>query len=178
MEGRGSKMNIRPAEKGDIDALCALYAEGRRFMAAHGNAAQWRGGYPQRAVLEEDMRKKQLDLCEEGALCAAFVFYMGPEPAYEALDGAWLCTGPYGVVHRLCSPGRMRGAATECLRFCMRQCESLRIDTHENNAPMRGLLRKLGFVQCGTVHLADGSPRLAFERVCAAPFACPPPGVL
>ena len=33
-------------------------------------------------------------------------------------------------------------------------------------------------VQCGTVHLADGSPRLAFERVCAAPFACPPPGVL
>ena len=117
MEGRGSKMNIRPAEKGDIDALCALYAEGRRFMAAHGNAAQWRGGYPQRAVLEEDMRKKQLYLCEEGALCAAFVFYMGPEPAYEALDGAWLCTGPYGVVHRLCSPGRMRGAATECLRF-------------------------------------------------------------
>ena len=72
----------------------------------------------------------------------------------------------------------MRGAATECLRFCMRQCEILRIDTHENNAPMRGLLRKLGFVQCGTVHLADGSPRLAFERVCAAPFACPPPGVL
>ena len=178
MEGRGSKMNIRPAEKGDIDALCARYAEGRRFMAAHGNAAQWRGGYPQRAVLEEDMRKKQLYLCEEGAICAAFVFYMGPEPAYDALDGAWLCTGPYGVVHRLCSPGRMRGAATECLRFCMRQCESLRIDTHENNAPMRGLLRKLGVVQCGTVHLADGSPRLAFERVCAAPFACPPPGVL
>ena len=124
------------------------------------------------------MRKKQLYLCKEGTLCAAFVFYMGPEPAYEALDGAWLCTGPYGVVHRLCSPGRMRGAATECLRFCMRQCESLRIDTHENNAPMRGLLRKLGFVQCGTVHLADGSPRLAFERVCAAPFACPTPGVL
>ena len=178
MKGRGGKMNIRPAEKGDIDAQCALYAEGRRFMAAHDNAAQWRDGYPQRAVLEEDMRKKQLYLCEEGAICAAFVFYMGPEPAYDALDGAWLCTGPYGVVHRLCSPGRVRGAATECLRFCIGRCESLRIDTHENNAPMRSLLRKLGFVQCGTVYLADGSPRLAFERVCAAPFACQPPGVL
>ena len=107
-----NKMNIRPAEKADMPALCALYAEGRRFMAAHGNAAQWRGGYPQRAVLESDMRERRLYLCgENGALCAAFVFYMGPEPAYEALDGAWLRAGPYGVVHRLCSPGRMKGAA-------------------------------------------------------------------
>ena len=73
---------------------------------------------------------------------------------------------------------RMRGAATACLCFCMRRCESLRIDTHADNAPMRGLLRKLGFAQCGTIRLADGSPRLAFERVCAAPFAYPPPGVL
>ena len=107
-------MNIRHATGQDMDALCALYAEGRRFMAAHGNAAQWRGGYPQRAVREADMRERRLYLCgENGSLCAAFVFYMGPEPAYEALDGAWLRAGPCGgVAHRLCSPGRMKGAAT------------------------------------------------------------------
>ena len=67
------EMNIRHATGQDMDALCALYAEGRRFMAAHGNTAQWRGGYPQRAVLESDMRERRLYLCgENGALCAAF----------------------------------------------------------------------------------------------------------
>ena len=97
-----NKMNIRPAEKADMPALCALYAEGRRFMAAHGNAAQWRGGYPQRAVLESDMRERRLYLCgENGALCAAFVYFTWgrsprtrPWTAHGCAQGptAW-CTG-------------------------------------------------------------------------------------
>lgn len=129
-------MNIRHATGQDMDALCALYAEGRRFMAAHGNTAQWRGGYPGRALLEEDLRRGQLYVCEQGgAVCAAFVFFVGEEPSYAHIDGAWLCGGPYGVVHRLCSPGRAKGAATACLQFCMQRCESLRIDTHQNNCP-------------------------------------------
>lgn len=72
------EMNIRHATGQDMDALCALYAEGRRFMAAHGNTAQWRGGYPGRALLEEDLRRGQLYVCEQGgAVCAAFVFFCG-----------------------------------------------------------------------------------------------------
>ena len=89
-----------------------------------------------------------------------------------------LLSGSYGVVHRLCSPGRAKGAATACLQFCMQRCESLRIDTHQNNLPMRSLLHKLGFAPCGVIRLANGSPRLAFQRRCGAPFACPAPGVL
>ena len=119
-------MNIRHATGQDMDALCALYAEGRRFMAAHGNTAQWRGGYPGRALLEEDLRRGQLYVCEQGgAVCAAFVFFVGEEPSYAHIDGAWLCGGP-----------------------------------------------------CGVIRLANGSPRLAFQRRCGAPFACPAPGVL
>ena len=99
-------------------------------MAAHGNAAQWRGGYPQRAVREADMRERRLYLCgENGSLCAAFVFYMGPEPAYEALDGAWLRAGPCGgVAHRLCSPGRMKGAATAAALLSWRAAGPVFID--------------------------------------------------
>ena len=89
------EMNIRHATGQDMDALCALYAEGRRFMAAHGNTAQWRGGYPGRALLEEDLRRGQLYVCEQGgAVCAAFVFFVGEEPSYAHIDGAWLCGGP------------------------------------------------------------------------------------
>ena len=160
-----NKMNIRPAEKADMPALCALYAEGRRFMAAHGNAAQWRGGYPQRAVLESDMRERRLYLCgENGALCAAFVFYMGPEPAYEALDGAWLRAGPYGVVHRITSDGTVKGAATYCLNWAFQQCRNLKIDTHRENLIMQHLLKKNGFSQCGIIYTDDGTERLAYQK--------------
>lgn len=161
---------IRTAHEKDLDALCALYEEGRQFMAGHGNKAQWQGGYPQRSLLEEDICRRQMYVCEQnGALCASFVFFVGPEASYAQIDGAWLCDGPYGVVHRLCSPGRAKGAATACLQFCMQRCKSLRIDTHERNTPMRGLLCKLGFVQCGVIWLADKSERIAFQKICDAP---------
>lgn len=63
------EMNIRHATGQDMDALCALYAEGRRFMAAHGNTAQWRGGYPGRALLEEDLRRGSCMCANRAAPC-------------------------------------------------------------------------------------------------------------
>ena len=45
-------------------------------------------------------------------------------------------------------------------------------------ADVVALLHKLGFAPCGVIRLANGSPRLAFQRRCGAPFACPAPGVL
>ena len=44
-------------------------------------------------------------------------------------------------------------------------CAHLRADTHADNAPMLRLLPALGFVRCGVVRVADGSPRIAFERL-------------
>ena len=39
----------------------------------------------------------------------------------------------------------------------------IRVDTHEGNIPMRKMLEKQGFVYCGVIHLADGSPRVAYQ---------------
>ena len=39
----------------------------------------------------------------------------------------------------------------------------LRIDTHENNRPMRHLCESRGFTQCGIIYVDDGSPRIAFD---------------
>ena len=79
-------------------------------------------------------------------------------------DGAWLADGPYGVVHRIASAPGTRGAATYCLNWAFARCGNLRIDTHADNAPMQGLLRKLGFARCGRIYIADGSPREAFQK--------------
>ena len=110
-------MNIRHATGQDMDALCALYAEGRRFMAAHGNTAQWRGGYPGALCWRKICAAGSCMCANRAAPCAAFVFFVGEEPSYAHIDGAWLCGGPYGVVHRLCSPGAQRARPRPACSF-------------------------------------------------------------
>ena len=73
---------------------------------------------------------------------------------------------PYGVVHRITTDRKARGTATFCLNWAVRQAGGhLRIDTHEDNRPMRKLLEKLGFSRRGTVVVEDGTERIAFEKV-------------
>ena len=42
---------------------------------------------------------------------------------------------------------------------------SLRIDTHEGNTVMRRMLEKNGFLPRGIIHLQNGDPRVAYEKV-------------
>ena len=93
------------------------------------------------------------------------------EPTYrEIFDGAWLNDEPYLTVHRVASDGTQRGVVAACTDFCRRRASALglhniRIDTHEANAPMRRALRRYGFVRCGTIRLANGDPRIAYQLV-------------
>ena len=100
-----------------------------------------------------------------GRIAAVFFYAFGKkiEPTYEKIEGAWIGPGVYGVVHRIASDGTVKGAGRACLRWAMGQSGHLRIDTHENNGPMQHVLKSLGFVFCGTIWLANGDPRMAFE---------------
>ena len=40
----------------------------------------------------------------------------------------------------------------------------MRCDTHKDNLPMRRTLEKNGYTLCGTIHVEDGIPRVAYER--------------
>ncbi len=51
------------------------------------------------------------------------------------------------------------------INWAFEQCGHLRMDTHGDNTVMQALLRKLGFVYCGTIYVEeDDYPRLAFEK--------------
>lgn len=161
---------IRPAVPDDLPALEALFAAARRFMAAAGNPRQWANGYPGREDLAADIRAGKSYICEEdGELLASFFFDRGPcpEASYRAIDGAWLQSGPYGVVHRLAvaDAARGRGVAGRCLAWCFaRSGGDLRADTHADNRPMQRTLEKNGFSRRGTVVLARGGARWAYEK--------------
>jgi predicted GNAT family N-acyltransferase len=52
------------------------------------------------------------------------------------------------------------------MQWAASHADNVRIDTHENNYVMQNMLKKNGFVHCGTIYLEDGQPRMAFQKVC------------
>ena len=156
---------IRKALPQELPEILKIYAAARRFMAEHGNPTQWGSASPARSLLEEDIRKERLYVCERnGSICGVFAFPIGSDPTYAKIeDGAWRWDSPYGTIHRLAGDGTKRGIFSECLAWCRGRIGHIRIDTHENNRIMRHLIEKNGFTRCGIIHVADGSPRIAYE---------------
>ncbi len=161
-----SKGSMRKARPADLDAIMALYDIGRQTMRATGNSEQWINGYPYRSMIQEDIRLGRSYVYEEdGVLQAVLALVWGEDPTYAHIDGRWLSdTAPYGTVHRIATRGELPGLGSWCLEWCLEMCGSIRIDTHEDNVPMRKTLDKLGYTYCGTILCDDGTPRRAYEK--------------
>ena len=63
------------------------------------------------------------------------------------------------------SDGTRRGVFAEAAAWAARQCPHLRADTHAANLTMRHCMERAGFVYCGVIYVADGTPRVAYEKV-------------
>lgn len=164
-------MKIRHSTENDISRILEIYAYARAFMAAHGNPKQWGAtSWPPEALIREDIRQGDSYVCVNDAdrVIGTFYFIQGEdiEPTYRRItDGAWRDDSPYGVVHRIAGDGSEKGIGAFCLDWAYGQCGHLRIDTHGDNKAMQGLLKKLGFVHCGTIYVVeDNDPRLAYEK--------------
>lgn len=159
------KYNIRLAVPADLDEIEKIYALARQFMEANGNPTQWSNGYPQRELLEEDIRQGKLYVAEnESTLCGVFVYVIGEDPTYAYIEnGSWMSNEPYGTIHRIASVSR--GLFAQVLCFCCKQCAHIRIDTHADNKPMQHLAEKHGFSRRGIIYVEDGTPRIAYERL-------------
>ena len=157
-------MNIRPATEKDLVHILDIYCQAREFMVKNGNPTQWKNGYPQRQLLEEDIRKKQLYVAvRDNTVCGVFVFFIGDDPTYAYIEGSWRKNTPYGVIHRIAGVGG--GVFRAALEFCMKQTDHMRIDTHADNKPMQHLVEKSGFSPRGTIYVEDGSPRIAYDLI-------------
>lgn len=90
---------------------------------------------------------------------------MGEDPTYRVIEnGAWHSSQkPYGVIHRVASDGETKGVTRAAFTFGMERSGYLRIDTHRDNKPMQGALKKFGFQECGIIHLERGDERIAFD---------------
>ena len=119
-------------------------------------------------LLEEDIDTNRLFVYMiNGQMQAVFAFILGEDPTYKVIeDGQWLNdTLPYGTLHRLASAGESKGVGKAVVEWCLEHCESLRADTHADNKVMQHLLESEGFTRCGIIHVEDGTPRIAYQRM-------------
>lgn len=160
-------INIRKATEKDLDDMMSCYDKAKEYMRASGNRNQWINGYPSRAIVSEDITKgnSYVGEDEDGGIVVAFAFIIGEDPTYSVIEnGEWPNALPYGTIHRIASSGRYKGMLEKCVEYCMSLIGNIRLDTHEDNATMRNAAERLGFTRCGIIHIADGSPRIAFQK--------------
>ena len=160
-------MTIRKAAYDDIPRIMEICSEARSIMRSDGNMSQWTGGYPSEDVIRNDINNAVGYVIGDDRIDGYFAFIPGIERTYLKIEaGHWLDDGaPYCTIHRLASTRNSHGIARACFDWCRQQCGSLRIDTHEDNRIMRHCIEEFGFVYCGVIYLASGSPRLAYQLI-------------
>ena len=158
---------IRKAIESDLLEIKSIVDKARELMKSSGNVNQWVDGYPSNEVLLSDIRNGNAYLLlRENKAVAYFTMVDGPDPTYNLITkGSWLNDNSYGVLHRIASNGEAKGVFKEILLYASEHYSNIRIDTHHDNKIMQRLLEQNEFVYCGIIFLADGSPRLAYQRI-------------
>ena len=154
------------AVRGDLPHVLAIYAAARQRMRESGNPHQWGERHPSEDMVREDIATGQCYLVmQNGAIAGVFFFAVGEDPTYrEIFDGAWPDDAPYGVIHRIAAAPGAHGVLAAATAFALEQIGEVRIDTHSDNRIMQSALEKQGFVYCGTIYVADGTPRMAYAK--------------
>ena len=166
-------MIFRKSTTEDIPAIMEIVRDAQEALQNLG-INQWQNGYPSVSVIETDIAGgNSYVLFRDGEIVATAAVLFSGEPTYADIhNGAWITDDDYAVVHRLAVKRQYKQAGTASflidniedmvIDYGMR---SIRIDTHEGNIPMRGLLQKKGYKVCGIIYLADGNQRVALEKV-------------
>lgn len=161
-------MTVRQSKIEDLPILMELYRQARQIQLDSGNLHQWVEGFPPETLILRDINNRT-GFCieDDGMVAGAFTLIVGEDPTYSSIeDGEWIDdTLPYATIHRLAALKGHGGIARTCFDWCIRRHDNLRVDTHEDNAIMRHCIEKAGFRYCGIIHVADGSPRRAYQRI-------------
>lgn len=163
----------RLAELSELNKIMEIYVSAQKFMEHNGNP-QWPAGFPGKVDVTGGILGGILYTVTYGGEIAAVFSAMNYDGDYDEIEGEWLTSGNYLAVHRVAVSDKFRGkgAAKYILETAApdiakkRGRGSIRMDTHEKNAHMHGVITGRGFTRCGVIHLMrDGSSRAAYEKL-------------
>ena len=166
-------MDFRKAVKSDINRIMDIIKQAQDYFREKG-IDQWQNNYPNYEVIRNDIEKGYgYVLLKEGKIIGTVAVSFDGEKTYDKIyDGKWISNLDYAVIHRLAIDSNYKGQGLASViinnieKICLtRNIHSIRIDTHEDNKSMQRLIDKNGFKYCGIIYLADGSKRLAYEKL-------------
>lgn len=153
---------VRSAAAADLDAVCGVVAE---VVAALRRAGidQWDEQYPDRACLDEDIRRGELQLVlHDGVPAALYAVNDRCDPAYAA--GRWRAPEvSFRVLHRFCVAPAFQG--TGLGGALLRQLEAslraqgvaaVRLDVFTRNPAAQALYRRAGYRRVGQARWRKG----------------------
>ncbi len=164
---------IRRTEEKDIPAVMEVIEDARANLKSRG-IPQWQNGYPNADTIRQDIEDGASWLMEEnGRIVGTCCIRLERDPNYTYIEnGAWLNDEDYAVIHRIAVlvSERGHGYAGMFFRHAGKLAleggyRNLRADTHDFNSSMQKALQKEGFVPCGRVYMADGAPRIGFQKL-------------
>ena len=163
-------MIFRHATEADVDRIAEIVAHASQRLGKAG-IDQWQRGYPNRAIIEQDVENGVgMILCMGAEILAYGAVIFTGEKAYDDLTGGrWLTDGEYAVIHRLCVSEIFvgMGFAKQFMRaaeaMASERVPAMRIDTHPDNKIMQKMVESLGYTYCGDVVIE--SRRLAYEKL-------------
>ena len=173
LKGIRKNLRFRKGVASDLERIMELVADAQNWFRGQ-NIDQWQDGYPTENVISSDIQDNVNYIIEyNGVAVATAVISFTGEPTYMEIEGkGWLNNNPYAVVHRIAVADRCRrkGIAKEILYYVEELCAErgvadIRIDTHRDNAPMRSLLKKMGYTHCGRITLISGAYREAYQKI-------------
>ncbi len=155
----------------DVVAVTKIYDGARKILKESG-IPQWQEGVPGRESFITDVQNGYAYVVEDEGKVVGTVQIIEHEPYYDKIDnGAWTVENAL-IAHRVavCNECRKHGIGSmliaEAEKIALqRGKKAIRLDTHEKNFRMRGMLEKNGFKAVGTVYMPDGSPRIAYEKL-------------
>ena len=167
-------MELLRSSRNKLEHIIKIIGEAQEYLAIQ-NIDQWQNGYPNKEAILRDIKNNEsyIVTTKESIIIGTAMFSTNKEPTYKSIEGQWITKSDakYGVIHRMAisEKYRKKGVAKFIFEKCeqqLRQNEiiSMRIDTHENNLAMQGLLFKLKYIYCGVIYLENGDKRLAYEK--------------
>jgi ribosomal protein S18 acetylase RimI-like enzyme len=168
-------MKFTTAKSENLPSIMRIIHDAQIYLASQ-DIDQWQNGYPNEESIHKDISQQEsFIVSSDGSdIIGTAMFTTQAESTYANIEGFWLTkdNAKYGVIHRMAVGQNYRKSGIA--KFIFNQCEqtlkdrniaSMRIDTHEDNKHMQGLLKNLGYTYCGVIFLDQGEKRLAFEKL-------------
>lgn len=165
------KHHFRKATHTEITPIWTILQQAIMRRKKDGSK-QWQDGYPNLEVVKNDIEKEQGFVLLQGEEIIGYAaILINDEPAYDALEGNWVNTDNFVVLHRLALSEHQlgKGLAKKIMEYAadfalQNKIYNIKADTNFDNIAMIKIFENTGYTFCGEVFFR-GSPRKAYQKV-------------